>query len=155
MIFVTVGTQKQSFSRLLEYIDKCKLKDVVVQNGYTKCENNKIKCLGFISKEEMNKYINKSEYVITHAGITILELLEKNKKVIVVPREKKYNEHVNNHQFEICEELEKDGYILVAKTLEDFKKCIKKIKDFKPKKYESDNTDFINKLENIINDYLN
>ena len=37
MIFVTVGTQKQPFNRLIKYLKHCKGK-IIVQNGYTKCE---------------------------------------------------------------------------------------------------------------------
>ena len=155
MIFVTVGTQRQSFKRLIEYISKSNLKDVIIQNGYTKCSYENIKCLGFMKKEEMNKYIDDADYVITHAGITILELLEKNKKVIVIPREKRYHEHINNHQFEICDELEKEAYILVAKTYDEFIDCINKINKFKPKKYINNNKKFLYNLEKIIDDYLN
>ena len=154
MIFVTVGTQKQSFKRLVDYITKSNLKDVIMQNGYTECDNKNIKCLGFISKEEMNKYIEEADYVITHAGITILELLEKNKKVIVVPREKKYGEHINNHQFEICDELKENGYILVAKTYDEFLDCVNKINKFKPKKYKNNTKQFLKNLEDIIDEYL-
>jgi len=154
MVFVTVGTQKYSFKRLVDYIEKANIVDVVAQLGYTKYKNDKIKSFDFISKEEMDKYIENSEYIITHAGITILELLEKNKKVIVVPREKRYGEHVNNHQFEICEILEKEGYILVARNFKEFRKCLNKIKYFKPKKYSFNNKQFLNNFEKIINDFL-
>ena len=154
MIFVTVGTQKQQFTRLIKYIEKAKLKNVVMQNGYTKYEGSQIQCLGFISPKQMQKYIKKADYVITHAGITIIELLEQNKKVLVVPREKRYKEHINNHQFEICDALEKEGYILVAHTEEEFLRKVKEITTFKPKKYPQPDTAFYTKLDTIIHDML-
>lgn len=154
MIFATVGTHKQPFNRMVDYIIKCNLKDVVIQNGYTECDNENIKCVGFISKEEMNKYIEEASYVITHAGITVLELLEKNKKVIVMPREKKYGENLNNLQFEICDELGKAGYFLVAKNYDEFLDCVNKINKFKPKKYKNNTKQFLKNLEDIIDEYL-
>lgn len=154
MIFVTVGTQKQQFTRLIDYIETAKLKTVIMQNGYTKYEGTQIKCLGFISPKDMLKYSKKADYVITHAGITIIELLEQNKKVLVVPREKRYKEHINNHQFEICEALEKEGYILVAHSEEEFLKKVKEIETFIPKKYAKQDTMFYVKLDSLINNLL-
>lgn len=156
MVFVTIGTQKYKFNRIIEYINESNLKDVIIQCGYTKCTCNSkiIKAMPFIKKEEIDKYIINSDFVISHGGITILEILKLGKKVLVVPREKRYNEHINDHQFELCEKLEKEGYLLVAKTKEDFLKKINKIKKFKPKKYLSNEKEFFDKLNGIIDMYI-
>ena len=46
MILVTLGTQKQDFSRLLQYIEDSKIKDeIIVQAGYTKFKSEKMKML--------------------------------------------------------------------------------------------------------------
>lgn len=150
MIFVTLGTQKQPFDRLIEYLKHCKGK-IIVQNGYTKCS---YKHYNFLDYDKMQDYMKKCDYVISHGGISIMEALKLNKKILVVPREKKYNEHINNHQFEICDYLEKEGYILVARTEQDFIEKISRIKNFKPKKYVDNSMNFYNNLENIINKIL-
>ena len=73
----------------------------------------------------MDKYIDEADLVITHGGVgTIFSALKKNKKVIAIPRLEKYGEHINDHQIEICEELEKEGYILYYK---DVSYCFKLI----------------------------
>ena len=60
MIFVSVGTQDKSFTRLLELIDKEIEKgfikeEVIVQSGYTKYNSKNMKILDYVSKDEFNK----------------------------------------------------------------------------------------------------
>lgn len=153
MIFVTVGTQKQQFVRLLDLLENSKelLNDeIVVQAGHTEYESSKMKLIDFISYEEMEKYVDDSEFVICHGGVgSIFTALKRGKKVLVVPRLSKYKEHINDHQLEICEQLEKDGYILYLKDNDNFDKMIKKVRNKKNKKYESDRS-FIEKLKKEI-----
>lgn len=153
MIFVTLGTQKYKFKRIINYIENAKLHDVIIQNGYTKVKNKNLKAVGIISKEEMNKYIEEADFVISHGGITVIELLNMNKKVLCVPRKK--GEHINEHQFEMCAYLAQNGYILMAENEEEFKEKIKEIKKFKPKKYKSNDTKFFTTLNKIIKNMLN
>lgn len=144
MVLVTVGTQKQSFDRLFELIrssKELKKEELVVQRGYTKCNNSKrIKAFDFIPLEEMDKYISDSDLIISHGGVgTIFSAIKKGKKVIAVPRLEKYGEHINDHQIEICEELEKEGYILYYKDRENsLDELIRKSRNTTFKKYDSD-----------------
>lgn len=134
MVLVTVGTQKQSFDRLFNLIrnsKELKKEELVVQRGYTKCNNSKrIKAFDFIPLDQMEDYISKADLVISHGGVgTIFSAIKKGKKVIAVPRLAKYGEHINDHQIEICEALEKEGYILYYKDeIDDFDELIKKAK---------------------------
>lgn len=116
MIFVTLGTQKQSFIRLLQEIENCKIlnnEEIVAQVGNTKFVSDKIKTFDFLDQEEFNRYIENSEFVITHGGVgSIFSAILKGKKVIAMPRLKKYIEHVDNHQIEICEKLASMDYIV-------------------------------------------
>ena len=58
MILVTLGTQKQQFTRLLDYIEKSNIKDeIIVQAGHTKYESKKMKIFDFIDYDKMNEYI--------------------------------------------------------------------------------------------------
>lgn len=156
MVLVTVGTQKQSFARLFELVKASKeLKkeeEIIVQKGYTECNNSKrIHSFDFISLDDMEKYISDADLIISHGGVgTIFSAIKKGKKVIAVPRLERYGEHINDHQIEICEELQKEGYILYYKdgidTLDDL---IKKIKKIELKKYDSDKN-YIDKLRKEI-----
>jgi len=116
MIFITLGTQKQSFKRLLDEIENCDIlnnEEIIAQVGHTKFTSDKIKTIDFLETDEFNKYIENSEFIITHGGVgSIFAAILKNKKVIAMPRLKKYKEHVDDHQIEICEKLANMGYII-------------------------------------------
>ena len=156
MVFVVLGTNDKDFSRLLRAIDheieKGTIKDeVVVQTGVTKYHSKHLKLLDFISMDDFNHYIEQADYIITHGGVgTIIDCLKLGKKMIAVPRLKKYKEHVNDHQLQIISEFEKDGYLIGVENLDDLGMAIKKIENFHPKKYRSNNKKFVKMIENYI-----
>ena len=102
MIFVTVGTHEQQFNRLVEYMDKWAIKndeEVVIQIGYSTYKPRVAKWSKLFTYSEMIKYVEKARIVITHGGpSSFIMPLQIDKTPIVVPRQKKYDEHVNNHQ---------------------------------------------------------
>lgn len=152
MILVTLGTQKEQFTRLLDYIENSNIKDeIIVQAGHTKYESKKMKIFDFIPYEKMNEYIEKADLIITHAGTgSILMPLKNGKKVIACARLSKYEEHVDDHQLQIIEVFKDEGYILELDESTDINKMFKDIKKFKPKKYKSNSENFINKLKEEI-----
>ena len=132
---------------------KLKKEELIVQRGYTKCKNSKrIKAFDFIPLDEMEEYISKADLVISHGGVgTIFSAIKKGKKVIAVPRLEKYGEHINDHQIEICEELEKEGYILYYKDgIDSLDKLIKKIKNINLKQYDTSYRGYLDILRKEI-----
>lgn len=158
MIFVTLGTQDKSFSRLLEAIDKeienGNIKEkVVVQAGLTEYQSPNMEIFDLIPADEFDKYIEKSDLVITHGGAgSILTAIKKNKKVIAAARLSKYKEHTNDHQKQIIKEFSKQGYILELRDFNKLGKIIEKSKTFKPKKFESNTDNMIKLIEDYIED---
>lgn len=156
MILVLLGTQNNSFHRLLEEIDRLIesgviKEEVVVQAGYTQYTSEKMKVLGLISKEELEELQNKADFIITHGGVgSILLSITKNKKVIAVPRLHQYNEHVNNHQKQIVELFNEKGYIIGIEGVEGLEQAIKQIEDFEPKKYEQNHDKILKMIEDFI-----
>lgn len=116
MIFVTVGTHEQQFNRLLKKIDELKgdeiiLDDIFIQSGYSTYPLKNCESSQFLSNDEMNYYIEKASLVITHGGpASFLYVLSKEKPLIVVPRKVEFKEHVNNHQMDFLEKLNRRGY---------------------------------------------
>lgn len=153
MTLVTLGTQHQEFTRLLDYIEKSDLKgEIIVQAGYTKYESKRMKIFDFISYDEMEKYIDKSDLVITHAGTgSIVMPLKKDKKVIACARLSKFGEHVDDHQVELVDVFYSEGYILKIDEDTSLNEVLKNIKNFKPKKFVSNTNRFIENLEQEIN----
>ncbi len=158
MIFVTLGTQDKSFSRLLKAIDKeiekGTIKDkVVVQAGLTKYKSKNMEIFDLIPADKFDQYIEKSDLVITHGGAgSILTALKKNKKVIAAARLSKYKEHTNDHQIQIVKEFSDEGYILELNDFNKLGKLIEKSKKFKPKKFMSNTKNMIKLLEDYIED---
>ena len=154
MILVTLGTQKEQFTRLLDYIEESNIKDeIIVQAGHTKYESKKMKIFDFIPYEIMNEYIDKANLIITHAGTgSVLMPLKKGKKVIVCARNMKYGEHVDNHQQELVEVFAGEGYVLELNENNKLDNLLKIINDFRPKKYVSNTKKFINRLRREINE---
>lgn len=157
MILVLLGTQNNSFNRLLTEIDNCieqKIitEEVIVQAGYTKYKSDKMKIFDFIPVEQFSDLLNQSNLIITHGGVgSIITSLKLGKKIIAVPRLKKYNEHVNDHQIQIVENFDKAGYLKGVFDINNLGQVIKSMPNFTPKKYIS-NTENILK---IINNYIN
>ena len=156
MILVMLGTQNNSFHRLLEEIDDLINKgiindEVVVQAGHTKYKSKNMKIFSLIPLEELEELIEKADLIITHGGVgSIISSLKKGKKVIAVPRLHEYQEHVNNHQKEIVETFDKKGYIIGIQDVKELNEAIEKSKDFVPEKYLSSNKKMLNIIENFI-----
>ena len=152
MILVTLGTQKEQFTRLLDYIENSNIKDeIIVQAGHTKYSSKKMKIFDFIPYDKMNEYIEKADLIITHAGTgSILMPLKKGKKIIACPRIAKYEEHVDDHQLQIVEVFKEEGHILELSDSNNLNDLIKGINQFKPKKYKSNSEKFITKLKKQI-----
>lgn len=156
MILVLLGTQENSFHRLLEEVQKCIDKkvineEVVVQAGSTKFESKDMKIFKLVSAEKLNKYMEQASYVITHGGVgSILTCLKMGKKVIAVPRYKKYNEHVNDHQLQIVQTFDGQGLIKGIKDVSKLEEAIKEIPKFKPEKFVSNTQNVINIIDEFI-----
>ena len=156
MIFVTLGTQDKSFVRLLKKIEELLQKgvindEVVVQAGFTKFESNYMKIHKLISFDEFEEYMDKCSLLITHGGVgSIINGIKRNKKVIAVPRLKSFKEHTNDHQIQIVNNFANAGYILKS-NCDDLEIKYKSIKKFNPKKFISNNENFVENLRNYIN----
>ena len=156
MILVLLGTQNNSFHRLLQEvqknIDNGNIKEeVVAQKGYTKFESKDMKLYNKIPTEEIKKLIDKADIVITHGGVgSIITSITKGKKVIAVPRLKEYKEHINDHQLDIINSFDEMGYIIGISKVEELGDALKKIKDFKPKKYIQNTGNILKIVENFI-----
>jgi len=158
MILVILGTQDKQFTRLLEAVDReidnGTIKDrVVVQAGQTKYESKNMEIFDLLPAPEFAKLMDEADLVITHGGAgSILTAIKKGKKIIAAARLEKYKEHHNDHQKQIIGEFASRGYIL---ELEDFNKLgelIKKMKKFKPKKFESNTKNMIKLIDDYIKD---
>lgn len=156
MILVMLGTQNNSFERLLKELDRLKEKKiikekVIVQAGHTKYDSKYLEIFDFIEKDKLEKYQEEADLIITHGGVgSIVSSLNNNKKVIAIPRLKKYDEHVNDHQKDIVESFSNNGYIIGLNDVSELEDAYKNINKFKPKKYIPNNSKIIKLVEDFI-----
>lgn len=162
MIFVTVGTNENNFDRLLRKIDELieagKIKEeVIMQIGHSSYIPKNAKWFKFESYEKMKELNEKASIVITHGGVgSILTALIYKKTVIAVPRMKKFNEHVDDHQVELVKELVKDGKVIGVFNIDDIEDVLNKKTKFKIKSTKYRLINEIKKyLENIEKSYIN
>lgn len=156
MILVTLGTQDKTFVRLLDEINKLINKGiiqdkVIVQAGFTKYSSKNMEIFDLIPQDEFNNLMSKADLVITHGGVgNIISALEKNKKVIAVPRLAKYKEHINDHQTQIIAKFNTLGYIIGLQDVDELDMALKKVKKFKPQKFVHDNSKMLNLVSKLI-----
>lgn len=131
MIFVTVGTHEQPFNRVLQYIDDLKKnekiqEDIVMQTGYSTYQPENCKWFRLLPYQKMVEYVDNARIIITHGGpSSFLMPLQIAKIPIVVPRQKQFDEHVNDHQLEFCLQVsERMNNIIVIKNIEDLGETI-------------------------------
>ncbi len=111
MIFVTLGSQKFQFDRLLKKLDELIESGIIAepvfaQTGHSTYAPKHFQSEPFMDREKFSTAMDKADTVITHAGTgAIIGAVKKGKKTIAVPRLCKYGEHVDNHQVQIVEQF--------------------------------------------------
>ena len=132
MIFVTVGTHEQPFDRLVMCIDDLKRtgviqEEVIMQIGAGTYEPQYCKWSRLIPYQQMVKNIEDARIVITHGGPSTFVLpLQIGKIPVVVPRQKKYGEHVNDHQLEFTKEVSKrQGNIVLVEDVVQLEEIVR------------------------------
>ena len=160
MIFVTVGTHEQAFDRLLRKMDELKRDgviedDVIMQTGFSTYEPKYCQWKKLLPYQKMREYVDEARIVITHGGpASFIMPLWVGKVPIVVPRQKQYDEHVNDHQLEFAHNVsERMGTIIPVDDVEELGRVIMEydqIVDGIGGKMKSNNAVFNNKLEKIV-----
>lgn len=117
MIFVTVGSQKFQFDRLLEAVDALVASEGVkggafAQTGACTYKPKNMQHEAFLDRESFRAQMDACDVAITHGGTgAIIGAVKAGKKVIAVPRLAQYGEHVDDHQIEIVKQFGDMGLI--------------------------------------------
>lgn len=156
MIFITLGSQKFQFNRLLEEVDrlideKVITEEVFAQTGYSNYEPHNYKFKNFLNRDEFDKVMQDSNLVITHGGTgAIIGAVKKSKKVIAVPRLARYVEHVDDHQIQLIDQFDEMGIIEPCIEIDKLRIAYHNsfIKKYKP--YVSNTNAIIENIENYI-----
>ena len=165
MIFVTVGTHEQPFNRLIQKADELKEsgiinEEVIMQTGFSTYEPKYCKWSRLITYQQMIKNVADAHIVITHGGpASFIMPLQFGKTPIVVPRQRQFNEHVNDHQVEFVRNVAKRmGTIIEVEDIENLGGIITsydKIVERMNHGISSNNAKFNKDLEAIVEDMFN
>ena len=129
MILVTVGTHSTGFERLVKKIDEISFKletEIIIQIGSTNYKPKNVKWFEFIEYGEMTKLISKSDLIICHGGAgTLLDIYKFNKRIIVVPRLKKFKEAFDDHERELAKALKDKMNVDIVLNVTDLEEKIR------------------------------
>ena len=158
MIFVTLGSQKFQFNRLLAAVDKLIDKNVIndevfAQTGYSDYRPENYKYKQFLDRNEFEEWENKCEIMITHGGTgAIIGAVKKGKKVVAVPRLAKYGEHVDDHQMQLLKQFEDMNIIESCYDLNKLEEAVGVARKKEYKQYVSNTKKIIDSIESYISD---
>ena len=159
MIFVTVGSQKFQFNRLLKKIDELIEKGIIdepvfAQIGTSDYKPVNYEYVDFISQDEFQKRIEEASLIITHAGTgVIINSIKIGKKVIAIPRLAKYGEHVDDHQVQLINEFGELNFIEAVYDISSLEQAISIVKNKKYNTYISNTETILNSVCEFINKY--
>jgi UDP-N-acetylglucosamine transferase subunit ALG13 len=117
---VTVGTIDYSFRRLVERLIAIIPSGVEVlwQTGATDVSGLGIEARASMPNAELTAAISTADAVVSHSGIgSAIAMLEFGRCPLLVPRERRFGEHVDDHQQQIADELSARG-LAVAKPVQ-------------------------------------
>jgi anti-anti-sigma factor len=131
MILVTVGTEQFPFNALMNWVDVLikngfveSDEEIVVQYGSSTKIPDQVKVFNRLPESKFRALIAQARLVISHCGEGSALLLESYYKPhILVPRTQRFGEHVDDHQLEMADAMEKQG-VYVARSPGDLVKFL-------------------------------
>ncbi len=164
MIFGTVGTHEQQFDRFVRALDQIKAAgiiddDIIIQTGYSDYKPEHCKYSAFFPYQQVQEYVEDARIVITHGGpSSIFMSLRFGKIPVVIPRQKEFGEHVNNHQVKFCQDFKKRYEdIIVVTEIDQLKEVLEsydRLTAGKAIAWERNNSVFCDQFEKIIHSLM-
>lgn len=131
-LFATVGTDHHPFDRLLNWIAEAldrgilpSTKMVTVQTGYTSFIDARMHMIDFMPFPELAENVRTADIVVTHASSVAILACHEGKIPIVVPREKRYGEHVDDHQLNFVMQIGGRLPFMVVLQKEEFMEALR------------------------------
>lgn len=156
MIFVTLGSQKFQFNRLLKKIDELIetgiiTEPVFAQTGASDYIPRHYAFQPFLDREIFAEHMSRCDTVITHGGTgAIIGAVKKGKKVIAVPRLAKYGEHVDDHQLQIIAQFKEQDLICAVEDCQDLKQAMCYVQTHTFQSYQSNTNQIIGSIERFL-----
>ena len=156
MIFITLGSQKFQFNRLIKAVDEQvaqgKITEpVFAQIGASDYKPQYYEFTNFLDRNTFAEEMEMADIVITHGGTgAIIGAVKKGKKVIAVPRLARYGEHVDDHQLQLIEQFRDLNLIYECQDCDILWKAVEEIRNTSYKSYQSNTARIIESIEQFI-----
>lgn len=114
MIFLTLGTHEQQFSRAVDLIAPVAAQQpVVAQHGATP-PRPALEGVEWVEHAELDQimdWMRDADGVVCHAGVgSIMVAVRCGKRPVVIPRLARFGEHVDDHQVQIARRFGRHGF---------------------------------------------
>lgn len=160
MIFVTVGSQKFPFNRLLEKADQmagegAAGEEVIMQTGAGAYVPRNCQYQAFYDRDRFTELVESCSVLITHGGTgTIVDAVKRGKKTIAVPRLARYGEHVDDHQLQLLERFHEMNLIYACMNPEHLPEMLEKIRNHQFDRWQSNTGTFIASVSDDLRSLL-
>lgn len=158
MVFVSVGSQKFPFDRLLKAVDACVENGVVVdpvfaQTGYCTYVPRNFGHRDFVDHDEFSRHLDEASLVVSHGGTgVIVSALKVGKRVISMPRLARFGEHVDDHQVQIVEQFQEAGLIQSCSDAESLAVAYARAKEMEVPLFSSNTDAFVCDLDRYLSE---
>ena len=137
MIFVTVGSQKFPFDRLLKKVDELVRDRIIVE--------------AFCDWSEFERWMERCDIVITHGGAgAMVNAIRRRKKAIAVPRMARYGEHVDDHQHELTQRLHTMNLLCACPDTEQLPEALKTVREHHYDTFPSNTQVFLASVDEFL-----
>ncbi len=156
MIFITLGSQKFQFDRLLIKIDELIESGIITepvfaQIGYSSYLPKHYAYEPFLNRSVFSNHMKTCDTVITHGGTgAIISAVKQHKNVVAVPRLARYHEHVDDHQLQLLQQFDGMNLIIACYQLENLGEKLQEAQHTSFASYESNTGRIIESLEEFI-----
>lgn len=160
MIFVTLGSQKFQFDRLLKELDKLVesgvvCDEIIAQIGASTYIPKHYESIRFMDREKFAETMDRCSVVITHGGTgVIIGAVKKRKKVIAVPRLSRHGEHVDDHQLQLLHQFDDLKIICACYDVEHLGDCYKQLEEMEFRPYISNTHVIIQSIDEYLQQLL-
>jgi len=123
VIYATVGTMFLDFPRLIHKMDAIAQETgerVIIQVGLGNTVPKFCEYFDFKPRQEVLALQREARLIVCHAGIgSVIDALEVRRPLVVVPRLKRFNEHMSDHQLDIAQAVQRRGWGRMVCDIDD------------------------------------
>jgi UDP-N-acetylglucosamine transferase subunit ALG13 len=135
MILLTVGVSNIPFDRLVAAADDLAAEGetVVAQYGAARVRPRRAVCFDYLPFVELEEWVSKARVVVCHAGIgSVAMCLSTGMHPIVVPRDKRLGESVDEHQLTFGRRLGELGLATVVEDVAGLGRAVRSVPESQP-----------------------